>query len=99
MSNAAYPPKAIAEYFDAIGSHYLLTQTFTPTDGWSPVYGSPWTRRATQAMCCELAAQGVTAVQVIGTCVSGRAARADFQMSELIDEFDRLAHAHPCTTC
>jgi hypothetical protein len=50
-------------------------------------------------MCCGLAAQGVTAVQVIGHCAPDRVARADFQMPELIDEMDRLAHAHPCTTC
>jgi hypothetical protein len=93
------PPDAIAEYFDAINTYYLLIQVFTPTDGWMPAKGAAWARQITKAMCCELAAQGVTAVQVIGHCTPGNVARADFQMPELIDEMDRLAYAHSCTTC
>jgi hypothetical protein len=93
------PPDAVADYFDAIGTFYLLLQTFTPADGWMPAKGAVWARQITKAMCCDLANQGVTAVQVIGHCAPDRVARADFQMPELIDEMDRLAHAHPCPTC
>jgi hypothetical protein len=33
------PPDAIAAYFDAAGTYYLLLQTFTETDGWMPAKG------------------------------------------------------------
>lgn len=90
------PPARVAAYFDEVGTYTVIKEIFRPGIGWTELPGSQHDRQITTDMCCQLAEEGVTAVSVGGWCHPDRQVCADFQMRELVDEFDLLAR-HSCT--
>lgn len=90
------PPGRVAAYFDEIGTYTVIVQIFRPGSGWTALRGTQYANQITTELCCQLAEEGVTAVQVGGWRHPNRQSYADFQMRELVDDFDLLAR-HSCT--
>lgn len=98
MFDRLEPPAVVDRYFDEIGTYTTVTRVFRPRIGWTALRGPAHDNQITTTLCCQLANEGVTAVEVGGWRHPDRQAWADFHITELINQFDLLAHDNPCTT-